>query len=170
MMKTFTPVSTATEFSSRSPGKRLFIAASVLAFTACGGVGIDDAASQDDQVGTSAADPDSVAALQQPFLGSDSCRTVDIRVLNSLSYPITVRSLEYYNASEGRWQSEDLANRVVSPGAMEFWTPNFEHAENDWIYSFNVTYDHGSQNGDVYHVNTPDQTCIPGRVFLLEFQ
>jgi hypothetical protein len=77
-----------------------------------------------------------------------------------------VKSVEYYNASEWRWQSENLTNKTVYPGSMEFWTPNFEYSENDWIYSFNVIYD----NGQSYHVNTPDQTCIPGRVFLLEVQ
>jgi len=56
--------------------------------------------------------------------------------------------------------------KTVYPGSMEFWTPNFEYSENDWIYSFNVIYD----SGQSYHVNTPDQTCIPGRVFLLEVQ
>jgi hypothetical protein len=53
---------------------------------------------------------------------------VDIRVKSDLSYAITVRSLEYYNGSEGRWMTEDLDNKVVSSGAMEFWMPNFEYS------------------------------------------
>jgi len=161
-MNTFIPTIGASDSAINGFRPQFLIAIGLLAVSACGGVGVEEA--------DLAAEADPAATAEQPLLGSDACKNVDIRVLNSLSYPITVRSLEYYNASEGRWQSEDLANKVVSPGALEFWTPNFEYSENDWIYSFNVTYDHPGHNGHVYHVNTPDQTCIPGRVFLLEIQ
>jgi hypothetical protein len=137
----------------------LFIAMGLLSCVACGAV-----AGEEGDLDVEGSAAEGVAATQQP-LGS-SCKNVDIRVQNSRSYPITVKSVEYYNASEGRWQSEDLTNKTVYPGSMEFWTPNFEYSENDWIYSFNVIYD----SGQSYHVNTPDQTCIPGRVFLLEVQ
>jgi hypothetical protein len=178
-MTTLIPAISARATSTASAVSRFLIAASLLAGTACSGAGVeetalpehpDGAVVHDDDVGAAVSDPEGTSTAQQPLFGSDACKSVDIRVLNSLSYTITVRSLEYYNASEGRWQTEDLANRDVSPGAMEFWTPNFENSENDWLYSFNVIYDHPGHNGHVYHVNTPDQTCIPGRVFLLEIQ
>lgn len=103
-----------------------------------------------------------------PLFGSNTCHGADIRVLNSRSDSITVRSVEYYNYTEQRWQTENLANKVVSPGAMEFWWENLERTDRDLITSFNVTFDHGSHNGHVEHVNTPDQSCATGRVYLLE--
>jgi hypothetical protein len=156
-----------------------FMAGSLLVLSASGGVSADDTAVAgaprnkvvlDRDVGGSPPEPQEISSPQQDLLGGNNCKNVDIRVLNSLPYSITVRSLEYYNGSRQKWVSEGLANRVVSPTAMEFWSPNFENALNDWIYSFNVIYDHGSHNGDVAHINTPDQTCISGRVFLLELK
>jgi hypothetical protein len=167
-MKTFIPAIGPSNSSICGPTARLLVAIGLLGASACSAAGVEDTDLVAEAGETDEAD--AITTSEQPLFGSDACKSVDIRVLNSRSYPITVRSLEYYNASEGRWQSEDLTNKVVDPTAMEFWTPNFEYSENDWIYSFNVIYDHGSQSGLSYHVNTPDQTCIPGRVFLLEIK
>ena len=72
--------------------------------------------------------------VQQPLFGSDTCRDVYVSVRNFLNDPITVRSIEYYNGSEGRWQTEDLANRTLAAdGGLEIWVENLVHAENDRI-------------------------------------
>jgi hypothetical protein len=154
---------------------RRFIAASLLVlFTGCAGLDdtdlgpeFDDGAVEDGKGSGESGEPEGVGSVQQPLFGND-CRNADIRVVNSLSYPITVKSVDYYNASEGEWRTEDLTNRSVSSGAMEFWMPNLNGAENDWIYSFNVNYECHGAHDHSYHINTPDTTCIPGRVFLLE--
>jgi hypothetical protein len=143
---------------------KTLIAGSLLCLlTACAGL-------DDDQTDVDLdTDEEAVGTVEQSLFGND-CRNADIRVVNSLPYSITVQSVEYWNASEGSWQTEQLTNKSVSPGAMEFWMPNLDGAENDWIYSFNVNYQcHGAHNHS-FHVNTPDTTCIPGRVFLLEVQ
>lgn len=164
----------ATRALTSGARSRLFIAGGLLALlTACTvGDETDLDLETDDEVldaeeGGASSDPEEIGTTQQSLFGND-CRNADIRVLNSLSYSITVKSVDYYNASEGRWQTEDLTNKSVSPGAMEFWMPNLDGSENDWIYSFNVNYEcHGSHDHS-YHINTADTTCIPGRVFLLE--
>jgi hypothetical protein len=112
------------------------------------------------------AAPTQVETVQQPLF--NTCQGADIRVLNSRSDTITVRSVEYYNYTETRWQTEDLANKVVTPGAMEFWWEDLERTDGDLITSFNVTFDHPGHNGHVQHINTPDQNCDTGRVYLLE--
>lgn len=174
-MQTHVPAAGALDSSIVRAASRLLIAGTLLAlFSACAGLETDetdldlddDEAMQDDDVGAP-SDSEEIGTQQQALFGND-CRNADIRVVNSLDYAITVKSVEYWNASEGEWRTEDLANRSVSPTAMEFWMPNLNGAENDWIYSFNVNYEcHGSHNHS-YHINTPDTTCIPGRVFLLE--
>ena len=162
--------------SAASAASRLFIAGSLLAlFTACAvdtdetGLGLeaDDGLMDDGEVGEPPPDSETIGKLQQSLFGND-CQNADIRVVNSLPYSITVQSLEYYNGSDGAWQNEDLTNRVVTPGTMQFWTPTLGGADGEWIYSFNVNYEcHGSHQHN-YHINTPDQTCATGRVFLLE--
>ncbi|MEY2930808.1 MAG: hypothetical protein RL033_1557, partial [Pseudomonadota bacterium] len=50
--------------------------------------------------------------LQQPIFGSENCRDVYLAVRNFKSDPITVRSIEYYNGTDDRWQTENLADRT----------------------------------------------------------
>ena len=152
---------------------RLFIAGSCLAlFTACLGVDdgdldADDEGLSGEEVGAPPSDSEEIGTQQQALLGND-CQNADIRVVNNLSYPITVKSIEYYNGSEGQWRTEDLANQTMNSGTMWFWTPNLDGSDGEWIYSFNVIYEcHGSHNHN-YHINTPDSTCATGRVYLLE--
>jgi hypothetical protein len=171
-MKTLIPGRTVLDLSSPSAISRLFIAGSLLALAACGGAGTDGAALEPgdhvlgaDEVGTPS--PEAIGTQQQPLWGND-CRNADIRVVNSLDYTIKVKSVDYYNVSEGRWQTELLNNQDVTPGAMGFWMPDLNGSENDVISSFNVNYECHGAHDHSYHVNTPDVTCIPGRVFLLE--
>ncbi|HEX6242898.1 MAG TPA: hypothetical protein VFZ61_18420 [Polyangiales bacterium] len=155
---------------------KLFLSAAVLSLIACGDGGDEDATQTADEGSGVAAVAPAIDARQERLLGSNACKNADIRVLNQLDFPITVRSLDYYNGSETRWQHEDLNNKVVSPGAMEFWTPTFSNTDNDWIYSFDVHFDHDEDadgnpiatHAHVYHVNTPDQRCNTGVVYLLE--
>lgn len=105
-----------------------------------------------------------LGALQQPLFGSDACRNVYVAVRNFLNDPITVRSLEYYNVSEGRWQTENLANRTLSAnGGLEIWIEDLEHAENDLISSANLLYDHVGHTHDE-HFNIPDANCVAGAI------
>ena len=107
-------------------------------------------------------------ALREPLLGSDACKNADIRVVNWGSDPITVRSMEFYDYSDSTWRYEDLTNRVVYPdGAMEFWTPDLQYTKGDEITSFEVFYDH-LDHSHTRHINTPDQVCVTGAVYLLE--
>ena len=124
----------------------------------------DEAAAE--QVGAPLPDPEGLERVQQPLW--NTCQGADIRVLNSRSDTITVRSIEYYNYTGGRWQTEGLVNKVVTPGAMQFWWEDLERTDGDTITSFNVTFDHPGHNGHVEHINTPDQACATGRVYLLE--
>jgi len=102
--------------------------------------------------------------LQQPLLGSDTCRDVYVSVRNFWSDPITVRSIEYYNASEGRWQTEDLANRTLDAnGGLEVWVEDLENTENDMIYSVNLLFDHLGHTHNL-HFNLPDRNCMAGLV------
>lgn len=150
----------------------------LLFLNACGDAGSEDLTEAADDSANDVAGAPAVAQRQDALFGSNSCKNADIRVVNALDFPITVRSLDYYNGSEARWQHEDLTNKLVSPGAMEFWTPNFANTENDWIYSFDVNFDHDEDasgnpiatHAHVYHVNTPDQRCNTGTVYLLEIQ
>jgi hypothetical protein len=157
----------------RYPAASLLFAGSfLLLFTACAEMDGDetDLAVEEGEEGLDGEledDPEGIGTQQQALLGND-CRNADIRIVNNLAYPITVRSVDFYNGSEGQWRTEDLSNRVVSPGAMEFWFPNLNGSEDESIYSFNVNYEcHGSHDHS-YHINTPDTTCITGRVYLLE--
>jgi hypothetical protein len=163
-----------------------FVPASLLLLAACAADSPDDAAGASEPEGDAlsaeearGAKPSAAAATQQLALfGSNSCQNADIRVVNSLDFPITVRSLDYYNGTEQRWQHEDLDNKVVVPGAMEFWTPNFANTKDDYIYSFDVNFDHDEdaagnpipRHDHSYHINTPDTRCNTGVVYLLEIQ
>jgi hypothetical protein len=101
---------------------------------------------------------------QQPLLGGNTCRNVYIAVRNLKSEPITVRSIEYYNASEGRWQTEDLPNRTLdADDGLEIWIQDLENAENDWIYSANLLFDHLDHTHNT-HFNIPDRTCLAGNI------
>jgi hypothetical protein len=120
------------------------------------------------QVGAPLPDPEGLERVEQPLW--NTCQGADIRVLNSRSDTITVRSIDYFNFTEGRWQSEGLVNKVVTPGDMQFWWEDLERADGDVITSFNVIFDHPGHNGHVQHINTPDQACATGRVYLLEIR
>lgn len=125
-----------------------------------------------------AKDSAEIGVQQLAILGSNSCQNADIRIVNSLDFPITVRSIDYYNGSERRWQHEDLDNKLVTPGAMEFWTPSFSNTKNDLIYSFDVNFDHDEDaagnaiatHAHDHHINTPDTRCNTGVVYLLDIQ
>lgn len=41
---------------------------------------------------------------------ADSCRNVKFRVTNGRNISIDLKQVKYYNASEGRWQTEDIKN------------------------------------------------------------
>jgi hypothetical protein len=116
---------------------------------------------------TSPGDDDDAGELgqsQQPLLGSNTCRNVYVAVRNNWDDPITVRSIEYYNASEGRWQTEDLANRTLpANGGLEIWIEDLENTENDWVYSANLLFDHLDHTHNM-HFNIPDRTCLAGVV------
>ena len=116
---------------------------------------------------TSPADGDEAGELgqsQQPLFGSNTCRNVYVAVRNFWDDPITVRSIEYYNASEGRWQTEDLANRTLAAnGGLEIWVEDLENTENDWVYSVNLLFDHLDHTHNM-HFNIPDRTCLAGVV------
>jgi hypothetical protein len=102
--------------------------------------------------------------LQQPLLGSDTCSDVYVSVRNFWSDPITVRSIEFYNASEGRWQTEDLANRTLAAnGGLEIWVEDLQGTENDMIYSVNLLFDHLDHYHDL-HFNLQDRRCMAGLV------
>src|SRR5688572_4134558 len=124
--------------------QRFIFGAFVCSLIGCGDAGSDEPLQREAETATGAtAESDAaavaaVAAREDALLGSNACKNADIRVLNSLAFPITVRSIDYYNGSETRWQHEDLSNTLVEPGAMEFWTPTFSNTDNDWIYSFDV--------------------------------
>ena len=136
---------------------RLFITASLLTLAACGheeGLLDEEAESID---------------TQERALGN-ACKNVDITIVNSLPFPIEVRSVDYYNASEGRWEWEDLANAVVPDGWQGTWEEDLGGAQDERIDAFIVNYVcHGSHNRSV-QVNTPDQTCIANANYIVEVQ
>jgi hypothetical protein len=112
----------------------------------------------------SGREADALGQSQQPLLGSNTCRDVYVSVRNFWNDPITVRSIEYYNASEGRWQTEDLANRTLdADGGLEIWVEDLENAENDTIYSVNLLFDHLDHTHNM-HFNIPDRTCLAGHI------
>jgi hypothetical protein len=165
----------ALALSTLRAASRLLASGSLLALGACGGVGPDEADRAlepndvilSDEEGNEPAGSRAVGSQQQPL--GNACRA-DIRVSNLLSYPITVKKVQYWNASTGSRETELLNNKVVSSGAMEFWMENLANTQNDLITSWEVFYEcHGSHDHQ-FHVNTPDETCIAGRVFLLEVQ
>jgi hypothetical protein len=124
----------------------------------------DSSTSPPDGDEASGRDAGVLGELQQPLFGSNTCRDVYVSVRNFWNDPITVRSIEYYNASEGRWQTEDLANRTLEAnGGLEIWIEDLENAENDWIYSVNLLFDHLDHTHNM-HFNIPDRTCLAGHI------
>lgn len=130
---------------------------------------IDETQPRDEHAPTSpladdAPQTEALGEVQQPLLGSNTCRDVYIAVRNFWDDPITVRSIEYYNASEGRWQTEDLANRTLDAnGGLEIWVEDLENAENDRFYSANLLFDHLDHTHNM-HFNIPDKTCLAGHI------
>ena len=105
---------------------------------------------------------DSLGQAQEALLGSNTCQDAYIAVRNLLSDPITVRSIEYYNGTETRWQTEDLPNRTLAANTgLEIWVQDLERTKNDVVYSANLLYDHLSHTHDE-HFNIPDTTCVDG--------
>jgi len=165
----------ALALSTLRAASRLFLGGSLLALGACGGVAPEEADQAlgpndvvlSDEEANAPAGTEGVGSLQQSL--GNGCRA-DIRVSNALSYPITVKKVQYWNASTGSRETELLNNKVVSPGAMEFWMETLENTQNDLITSWEVFYEcHGSHDHQ-FHVNTPDVNCIAGTVFSLDVQ
>lgn len=102
--------------------------------------------------------------LQQPIFGSNACQDVQIAVRNFKSDPITVRSIDYYNDTEERWQTEDLDNRTLEPdGGLDIWIENLENTRGDLVTLANLYFDHLDHS---HHTdfNIDNQTCQDGDI------
>lgn len=125
---------------------------------------IDESASPADPSSSPRGDDAALGEVQQPILGSNTCNDVYISVRNFWNDPITVRSIEYYNGTERRWQTEDLANRTLdADGGLEIWIEDLENAENDTFYSANLLFDHLDHTHNM-HFNIADKTCLDGHI------
>lgn len=111
-----------------------------------------------------------VAEQQANLFGSDACKGVDITVENNyedVSRPaaILVRKLEYYSASEGRWLTEDVANKEIAYGsAGTIWDQDLQYAENDTITAWRVIFSYRETDGQwsidtSQYINTVDDVC-----------
>jgi hypothetical protein len=112
---------------------------------------------------------------KQGIFGGDACKSVQIRITNSrtrngVDTAIEVHKVTYWDASEGDWLTEDLANLMLNHGTTGVWSDeDLEYTENDLITHFRVYYKYlsgGSWSGLVYQeINTVDQTCQANDTF-----
>lgn len=135
-------------------------------------------ASEDELVTGEEGAPEEIAALEaaateaapqpQSLLG-EACKNTDIYITNSrtrngVNTAIEVRSIKFYNATEGKWTSEDLVNAVMNFGQTLLWEDeDLADAEGDNITHFQVVYRYasgGSWSSEVHPtINTPDKEC-----------
>jgi hypothetical protein len=110
------------------------------------------------------------AAPQPQRLFGEACKNTDIYITNSrtrngVNTAIEVRSVRFYNLTEGKWTSEDLVNGILNFGQTLVWyDEDLADAEGDKISRWRVYYRYasgGSWSSEVYQeIDTPDQTCI----------
>jgi hypothetical protein len=148
---------------------RTLIAACFLLPLAAGCAELEDETTDEATPEEIAADePTSPAPPTQNLFGA--CLNTDITITNSrtrdgLNTAIEVRSIEFFNLTEGKWTSEDLSNEILNFGETLVWNDeDLADAEGDLISTFRVHYRYatgGSWSSQVYQqINTPNQTCI----------
>lgn len=120
--------------------------------------------------GEGALDEAAFGELEQPLLGSDACKDVDIRITNSFEdgnrqARILVLSIEFYSSSEGRYISEDLANAEIAYGSNRWWyNEDLQYLENDTITQVRVHFKYRESDGDwsdevTQVVDIPNDVC-----------
>ncbi|HSK00408.1 MAG TPA: hypothetical protein VK932_04170 [Kofleriaceae bacterium] len=120
------------------------------------------------------------AAPQPQRLFGEACKDTDIYITNSrtrngVNTAIEVRSVKFYNLTEGKWTSEDLVNGIMNFGQTLVWyDENLADAEGDTISRWRVHYRYasgGSWSSEVYQeIDTPNETCIRGASFEMTVQ
>ena len=144
---------------------------SLVCLCAAGCGGEEDFAGETDL--SDEVDPEAEAALEgaeQPLFGSDACRDVDLKIINSFedgarSARIRVEYLKFFSASEGRWITEDVANTEIAYGASNWWyNEDLQYAENDTITQWRVYFRYIESDNDwsdlVYQtIDTVNDVC-----------
>jgi hypothetical protein len=82
-----------------------------------------------------------LGSTQQAIFGSDACKRVDICITNGGDEVRDIRYVRYYDASDGKWRKEDLANRDLGPGERRCWaSQTLEYTKNDIIREWRPAY------------------------------
>ncbi len=146
-------------------------------------------ASEDELVTGEEGVPEEIAALEaeateaapqtQSLLG-DACKNTDIYITNSrtrdgVNTAIEVRSIKFYNLTEGKWTSEDLVNGIMNFGTTLVWyDEDLGDAEGDVISQFQVFYRYAigpNWSTEVHQtIDTPNETCINDANFEMTVQ
>lgn len=146
-------------------------------------------ASEDELVTGEEGVPEEIAALEaaateaapqpQSLLG-EACKNTDIYITNSrtrngVNTAIEVRSVSFYNLTEGKWTSEDLVNGIMNFGQTLLWAnEDLADVEGDTISKWRVYYRYasgGSWSSEVYQeIDTPNETCIHDANFEMTVQ
>jgi hypothetical protein len=141
----------------------------------------------EEKTATDPSQPEELAAADEEvspppahIFGSDACKNTDITITNSrtrdgINTAIEVQYVKYWDASEGAWLMEDLANYSLNFGTGHtWWNEDLEYTENDLITAFRVYYkvlEGGSWGPVVYQeIDTPNQTCREDSNFSMTVQ
>lgn len=117
------------------------------------------------------------AAPQTQGLLGDACVNTDLYITNSrtrdgVNTAIEVRSVSFYNLTEGKWTNEDLVNAVLNFGETLVWyNEDLGDLEGDVASQWKVHYRYlsgGAWSSEVYQlIDTPNETCIADANFEL---
>lgn len=130
-----------------------------------GGSSLDESAPEE-----VAAEPSATPAPPTQSLVGEACKNTDITITNSrtrngVNTAIELRSVQFYNLTEGKWTSEDLVNAVMNFNDTLVWfNEDLADAEGDVISKWRVYYRFatgGSWSSEVYQeIDTPNETCV----------
>lgn len=120
------------------------------------------------------------AAPQTQSLLGDACVNTDLYITNSrtrdgVNTAIEVRSVSFYNLTEGKWTNEDLVNGILNFGQTLVWSnEDLGDAEGDVISKWRVYYRYatgGSWSSEVsQEIDTTNETCIADSNFEMTVQ
>lgn len=123
---------------------------------------------------------DETAAAPTQSLFGEACLNTDIYITNSrtrdgVNTAIEVRSVSFYNLTEGKWTSEDLVNGIMNFGQTLLWSnEDLADAEGDTISEWRVYYRYAigpNWSSEVSQtINTTNETCIADSNFELTVQ
>ena len=121
----------------------------------------------------SSSEDGDVAQKEQAFLGSDSCKDVNLNVINmryrnGQQTEIDVKSFEYEDLSDDKWRSEGVTDRIIPYNRSEYWADqDLEYTKDDYIGRWKVIYRFrapgGSWSNNVHQYLYPNGHTSPYR-------